>query len=102
VGQYVKLAYQGEFAQRTWDPIFKFGEDAFTRKRPLLIMRINPLELDLMSFRLLDPHPAWLRAIEFAKPYSAPQMAMPPGREERTWWRDMLKAQPQAEPVKKP
>ncbi len=95
VGHYTRLSYHGDFLQRSWAPIFRFGEEAFQRKRPLLIMRVNPLEVQLMAFRLLAPHAAWLRTVELAKPYVAPKDAMPPVREE--WWLDMLKVQPFSE-----
>lgn len=91
VGHYARLAYHGDFVQRSWDPIFKFGEEAFVRKRPMVVMRIGPLEVQLMAFRLLDPHAAWLRSVDLAKPYVAPKDTMPPVRED--WWLDMMKVQ---------
>jgi hypothetical protein len=95
VGQYVRLSYQGDFVQRSWDPVFKFGEEAFARKRPLLVVRLSPLDVYLMSFRLLDPHVAWLRTADLAKPLTPATDSMPAGREERTWWRDMLSTHPE-------
>jgi hypothetical protein len=92
--QYLRFAYQGDFVQRRWHPIFQFSEEAFQRKRPVLMLRINPLEVYALSFRLLDPHTAWLRTVEFTKPFTPNRDAMPPGREERTWWRDMLGGRP--------
>lgn len=88
---YTRLSYHGDFLQRSWAPIFRFGEEAFQRKRPLLTTRVDPLEVQLMAFRLLAPHAAWLRSVELAKPYVPPKDTMPPVREE--WWLDMMKVQ---------
>lgn len=91
VGNYLRFSYYGDFAQRHWDPIFRFPEEAFRSKRPVFITHLNPLDVQVLSFRLLDPHAAWLRRADLATAAPPARETAPVGREERSWWSDMLK-----------
>lgn len=91
MAQIVRFSYQGDFVTRRWDPIYKFSDEAYKRHLPLHLLRIDPLDVVILTFRLTDPHPAWLKGIYPTLPIETKSgPAMPPTREQRTWWRDML------------
>lgn len=84
------LSYNGTFATRHWDPIMKFSEEAFKRNLPAVFIHLEPLQVQVHAYRLLDPHAAWIRNVSLAKPWVAPKEAPVLSREDRTWWKDML------------
>ena len=86
----LRFAYSGPFVERTWQPIFKFSDEAFQRGQPAIYFRLDPLEVRVFSFRLLDPHPAWLRAVTLTQPIRQEREPGAATREPRTWWTDML------------
>lgn len=90
VAQRLIFSYQGEFAQRHWDPIMQFSEEAFKRGRPAVYVRLDPLQVQVHTYRLQTPGAGWLRKLEFTRPYTKPEPEQPVGPEQRDWWRDML------------
>jgi len=91
VWQRLTFNYQGEFATQRWDPLMQFPPEAFKLGRPAIFLRLDPLQVQVHSFRLLTPHAAWLRKVEFTAPFKpTPAPAAGPRSDERTWWRDML------------
>lgn len=90
VWQRLAFSYQGEFATRRWDPIMQFPAAAFKRGRPAIFLRLDPLQVQVHSFRLQTPHAAWLRKVEFTTPFKPVSEPGIPRSDERTWWRDML------------
>jgi hypothetical protein len=90
--QVVRFSYQGDFVTRRWEPIYQFSEEAYKRNMPLHLLRVDPLEVVVLSFRLADPHAAWLKGIYPTRPVEAkPKTPTPPTREPRTWWHDLLR-----------
>jgi hypothetical protein len=91
VWQRVVFSYQGEFATRRWDPIMQFPAEAFKRGKPVVFARLDPLQVQVHAFRLVTPHAAWLRKVEFATPFKpTPETPVAPRNDGRTWWHDML------------
>lgn len=91
VSRRVTLSYGGPFETVRWEPIMKFSEEAFKRGVPSIYLRLEPLQVQIHSFRLLDPHAAWLKNVCLTVPYVAPPKDTPIDRKEtRTWWKDML------------
>ncbi|MHB8995787.1 MAG: hypothetical protein ACYC63_11095 [Armatimonadota bacterium] len=92
VSRRVALSYGGEFATERWEPIMRFSEEAFKRGKPSVDLRLEPLQVQIHSFRLLDPHVAWIRGLAKTVPYVAPVELPLDRKETRTWWTDMLRA----------
>lgn len=90
VAQRLIFSYQGDFALRHWDPIMQFSEEAFKRGRPSIFVRLDPLQVQVHTYRLQTPGAGWLRKLEFTQPYPKPEPEQPVGPEPRDWWRDML------------
>jgi hypothetical protein len=91
VSRSITLSYSGEFATERWEPIMRFTEEAFKRGTPSMYLRLEPLQVQIHSFRLLDPHAAWLRGLTKTVPYVAPAEVPTDRKENRTWWTDMLR-----------
>jgi hypothetical protein len=92
VSRRVVLSYGGEFATERWEPIMRFSEEAFKRGKPSVDLRLEPLQVQIHCFRLLDPHVAWIRGLAKTVPYVAPVELPVDRKETRTWWTDMLRA----------
>ena len=91
VHQRLFFSYQGDFAVQRWDPIMQFSEEAFKRGQPAVYVRLDPLQVQVHTFRLLQPHWTWLRKVELTVPLKPVPGTIPtPGHEERDWWKDML------------
>ncbi|MGE5532314.1 MAG: hypothetical protein ACM3VW_09385, partial [Bacteroidota bacterium] len=91
VSRRITLSYGGEFATERWEPIMRFSEEAFKRGTPSMYLRLEPLQVQIHCFRLLDPHVAWLRGITKTVPYVAPAELPTDRKDTRTWWTDMLR-----------
>ena len=91
VSRRVVLSYGGEFVTERWEPIMRFTDEAFKRGIPSIYLHLEPLQVQMHSFRLLDPHVAWMRNIALTAPYVAPKETPIDHKETRTWWTDMLK-----------
>jgi hypothetical protein len=91
VHQRLFFSYQGDFAVRRWDPIMQFPEEAFKRGQPAIYVRLDPLQVQVHTFRLLQPNWTWLRKVELTAPFKPPTPdVVMPSREERTWWKDVM------------
>lgn len=91
VSRRVTLSYGGEFVTERWEPIMKFSEEAFKRGIPSVYLHLEPLQVQIHCFRLLDPHAAWLSKVGLTVPF-VPVVDRPiDHKEDRTWWTDMLK-----------
>ncbi|MEN6304523.1 MAG: hypothetical protein ABFD96_17450 [Armatimonadia bacterium] len=88
--QRLLLNYSGDLAVRRWDPIMKFSDEAFKRNQPGVYLRLDPLQVQVHSFRLRSPGADWLRAVSLTKPYVAPKEDATTTRDQRKWWTDML------------
>jgi hypothetical protein len=90
VHQRLLLSYQGDFAVQRWDPIMQFSEEAFKRGQPAIYVRLDPLQVQVHTFRLLQADWTWLRKVELTVPFKPVEPVKVPGREAQPWWRDML------------
>jgi hypothetical protein len=91
VSRRLAFSYGGDFATSRWQPIMQFSEEAFKRGTPSVYTRLEPLQVQVQTFRLLDPSLAWLRQVAITQPYVAPKEMPTMRSDERTWWTDMLK-----------
>lgn len=89
--QRLLLNYSGDLAVRRWDPIMRFSQEAFKRNQPAVYLRLDPLQVQVHSFRLRSPGADWLRAVSLTKPYIPPKEETTTTREQRNWWTDMLR-----------
>lgn len=90
------LTYADQFVVQRWDPIMRFSEEAFKRRQPAVFVRLDPLQVQVHSFRLLNPSPGWLRSVSQTTVFVPREEAPTPnGKDERPWWRDMLKGRQQ-------
>jgi hypothetical protein len=62
-GHLVRLAPASE-PVRTHAMPFRFPKEAFAVGRPLVLLRLAPAETAVLSVRLVDPQPTWLRAVD--------------------------------------
>lgn len=91
VSRNVTLSYGGEFVTERWEPIMKFSPEAFKRGIPSVYLHLQPLQVQICSFRLLEPHAAWLATVSLTTPF-VPVVNRPADhKDDRTWWSDMLK-----------
>ena len=91
VSRRLVFSYGGDLVTERWEPIMKFSEEAFKRGVPSVYLHLEPLQVQIHTFRLLDPHAAWLSKVALTTPF-VPVVNKPVDhKEERTWWTDMLK-----------
>lgn len=64
---------------------FRFTETAFEIGRPIVLIELAPAETAVLSIRLVDPHPNWLKTVEKYKP----PVAFGPQKDvlsRESWW----------------
>lgn len=91
VSRRVTFSYGGEFVTERWEPIMKFSELAFKRNIPSVDVHLEPLQVQIHCFRLLDPHAAWLAKVGLTVPFVPVTDRPMDHKDDRTWWTDMLK-----------
>lgn len=68
---------------------FRFEEFAYELGRPLVFLKLAPAETALLSVRMVDVHPRWLRAVE-SRPAAAPAGPKDAWTKRGGWWSDLI------------
>ncbi len=67
---------------------FRFEDFAYELGRPLVFLKLAPGETALLSVRLVNIHPRWLRAVE-SRPAAAPTGPKDAWTKRGGWWNDL-------------
>ena len=59
----LRLAYYGDFVQEEFQPVFKLSAKAKELQQPAIYLRLDPLDITVLSLRLADPSIGWLRGV---------------------------------------
>ncbi len=54
--------------RKHYQGLFRFSQEAHWLRKPLIFVKLQPTQFDLLSMQLKDAHPAWLAGVDF-KPF---------------------------------
>jgi hypothetical protein len=79
----LRLAYYRDFIQEEFQPVFKLSAKAKELQQPGIYMRLDPLDITVLSMRLVDPGIGWLRGVFPADEFS---VRLTPKQRGPQWW----------------
>ncbi len=79
----VRLAYYGDFLRDELQSIFRFSQKAREKQQPAIYLRLDPLDITVLSMRLVDPHIGWLRGVFPADEFN---LRLAPKDRGPQWW----------------
>ncbi len=83
----VTISGDGTFVSRTFDPHFRFVKEALQVKRQDVYLKVAPLQVMVVRFRLEIWTPNWLASVTFTPQPQAP--ASPGVPDDRPWWQKL-------------
>lgn len=83
----LRLAYCGDFVQEEFQPVFKLSAKAKELQQPAIYLRLDPLDITVLSMRLVDPTIGWLRGVFPADEFN---VRLTPKKRGPQWWERLL------------
>ncbi len=83
----LRLAYYGDFVQEEFQPVFKLSAKAKELQQPGIYLRLDPLDITVLSMRLVDPTIGWLRGVFPANEFN---VRLAPRKRGPQWWERLL------------
>jgi hypothetical protein len=83
----VTISGDGTFVSRTFDPHFRFAKQALQVKRQDVYLKVAPLQVMVVRFRLEIWTPNWVGSVTFTPQERAPASSGVP--DDRPWWQKL-------------
>ena len=84
--QVLRLRAEGPAVERKIQDVFRFGEEARTRKQQGIYVRLAPGEIVGLSLQLAGEDWTWLRSVGRMAPRDQPTTGPPPASGGQPWW----------------